>query len=139
MSNPTKLRESPDGPAMLPGFGVGVFPENWLCVDCGFNTAPGIPGRVEIELTTIVDYAVVGDAASFNFNITHDSEIYTVTEKVWKRAGMEPWGGCLCIGCLEMRIGRRLKPKDFMRDDPWSHYPGSSRLLNRRGLVKEEE
>ena len=26
---------------------------------------------------------------------------------------MEPYGGCLCIGCLEKRIGRKLKPKDF--------------------------
>jgi hypothetical protein len=42
------------------------------------------------------------------------------------------WGeGCLCIGCLEKRIGRRLKPKDFT-DHPFNQLPGTPRLLNRR-------
>jgi len=46
---------------------------------------------------------------------------------------MEGWGGCLCIGCLEKRIGRRLKPKDFLRDHPFNLMPGTQRLLERRG------
>ena len=29
---------------------------------------------------------------------------------------MEPFGGCLCVGCLEKQLGRKLKPKDFKRD-----------------------
>ena len=43
--------------------------------------------------------------------------------------------GCLCIGCLEKRIGRRLKPKDFLRGDPFNDdlLPGTPRLLKRRG------
>jgi hypothetical protein len=27
----------------------GVVPESWLCIDCGTNTAPGWPNRVETE------------------------------------------------------------------------------------------
>ena len=46
-------------------------------------------------------------------------------EPIWEAAGMEPMAGCLCIGCLEKRIGRQLTPKDFMRKHP-------SRLLARR-------
>ena len=46
---------------------------------------------------------------------------------------MEPWGGCLCVGCLEKRLGRRLKPKDFERDDPFNQLPGSARLMKRMG------
>jgi hypothetical protein len=62
------------------------------------------------------------------------SEVYTVRNTVWKQAGMEGWGGCLCIGCLEKRIGRQLTPKDF---DPKHAFntdemPGTVRLLSRR-------
>jgi hypothetical protein len=47
--------------------------------------------------------------------VTWESEVYMVHNRIWKAAGVEPMGGCLCIGCLERRIGRRLKPKDFPR------------------------
>ena len=48
---------------------------------------------------------------------------------------MEPFGGCLCIGCLEKRLGGRLKPKDFQRGHPvnYPNVPGTPRLMNRRG------
>jgi hypothetical protein len=65
-----------------------------------------------------------------------DCEIYTVRRSVWKRAGFKgEWGdGCLCIGCLEKRIGRRLKPKDFPAENVGlNDLPGTPRLLNRRG------
>lgn len=65
-------------------------------------------------------------------SIGPDAEVYTVRPAIWKRAGMEDWGGCLCIGCLEKRIGRRLKPKDFLRDHPFNSMPGTERLLSRR-------
>ena len=32
-----------------PGWMKGRTPETWLCVDCGINTAPGMPSRVEIK------------------------------------------------------------------------------------------
>jgi hypothetical protein len=65
--------------------------------------------------------------------VDEHSEIYTVHDRLWKRPGMRPWGGCLCIGCLERRLGRWLKPKDFDRDHAFNRMPGTPRLLSRRG------
>jgi len=72
-------------------------------------------------------------------SITYDSEIYTVRDHVWKNAGMGPHEGCLCIGCLETRLGRRLRPNDFQRDHPFNarHLPATSRLKNRRSGKRE--
>lgn len=38
-------------------------------------------------------------------------ECYMVTNDVWAAAGNPQ--GCLCIGCLERRIGRQLTRADF--------------------------
>jgi hypothetical protein len=67
--------------------------------------------------------------------VTYDDrcEIYTVRDAVWKKAGMEPMGGCLCISCLEKRLGRKLKPKDFPAHDAFNVSPGAKRLIERRG------
>ena len=61
------------------------------------------------------------------------TECYLVKAKVWEAAAMEGYGGCLCIGCLEQRLGRQLRPKDFVRNHPLNQTPGSQRLLERRG------
>jgi hypothetical protein len=61
-----------------------------------------------------------------------DAEVYTVRARVWEQSGMEPMGGCLCIGYLERRLGRRLRPKDFQRGDAFNRIPGTARLLNRQ-------
>jgi hypothetical protein len=103
----------------------GLVPESWLCVDCGINTAPGCPTRKETELAITLH----GNAENV---ITDESEIYTVKDEVWRASGLEGWGGCLCIGCLEKRIGRRLNPDDFP-DHPLNTIPGTRRLLKRRG------
>ena len=67
--------------------------------------------------------------------IDDQSEVYHVRDAVWKAAGMEPFGGCICIGCLEKRLGRKLKPKDFLRGHQWNRpiVPGTPRLMKRRG------
>jgi hypothetical protein len=105
---------------------TGKAPESWLCVDCGVNTAPGCPNRKEMELAL----ALHGGAKSV---ITAESEVYTVTPEVWRATGLEGCGGCLCIGCLEKRIGRRLNPDDFEPGHPFNSFPGTRRLLKRRG------
>ena len=64
--------------------------------------------------------------------INDRSEIYAVKPKVWKAAKMEEMGGCLCIGCLEKRLGRELTPKDFIPGHPFNKLPGTERLLSRR-------
>ena len=41
------------------------------------------------------------------------NEYYMVTDKVWRKAN--PKGrGMLCIGCLELRLGRLLTSHDFI-------------------------
>lgn len=60
------------------------------------------------------------------------SEVYAVFDKVWKAANMGGYDGCLCIGCLEKRLGRTLTPKDFDRKHSFHSFPGTKRLLARR-------
>jgi hypothetical protein len=69
-------------------------------------------------------------------------EFYMVTDDVWKAAGMpastlvagsEFDGNFLCIGCLELRIGRRLTALDFAAcplNNP-KYQCKAPRLLNR--------
>jgi len=103
----------------------GHVTEDWLCIDCGVNTAPGIPDG----LTTLREIEEKGASKS---TIGTDSEVYMVRDAIWKKAGMEPFGGCLCIGCLEKRLGRKLKPKDFLAGHGFNGMPGTPRLLKRR-------
>jgi hypothetical protein len=111
----------------------GLVPESWCCIDCGMNTAPGCLNRTEMEQAAkALGKLWETNTASVPQYIDNRSEVYTVREAVWRKAGVEPMGGCLCIGCLEKRIGRRLKPKDFLRDDPFNVLPGTERLLKRR-------
>lgn len=111
----------------------GLVPESWLCIDCGFNTGPGLLNRREMEKAV----AALGDGwdigASVEQHVNDRSEVYNIRPAVWKKTGMGEWGGCLCIGCLERRLGRKLKPKDFLRGDPLNDLPGTPRLLQRRG------
>jgi hypothetical protein len=104
----------------------GLLPESWCCVDCGFNTAPGLSTRAEAEAA----FAAGQDGIEQTYD--DRSEVYTVRDAVWKAAGMKPWGGCLCIGCLEQRLGRRLKPRDFLRGHVFNNLPGTQRLRDRR-------
>jgi len=106
----------------------GRISESWLCVDCGFNTAPGFSTRKQADIALTIHGTV-------EQHLTWDQEVYTVKPEVWRATGLESWGGCLCIGCLEKRIGRYLKPEDFLPDHPFNapDYPASRRLRKRRG------
>lgn len=106
----------------------GLLPESWACIDCGVNTAPGCLNRQQMEQAFAIDWNDQGVEQTINDR----SEVYTVKAKVWKAAGMGPMDGCLCIGCLEKRINRRLKPADFPRSHPFNSLPGTQRLLARR-------
>lgn len=105
--------------------------ESWICVDCGTNTAPGIPSGPEMRV------AFAMGAKKVEFTLDYSSEAYHVRDSVWKQSGMRPWEGCLCVGCLEKRIGRQLTPKDFDSNDRkiWADKPSTERLLNRRGFA----
>lgn len=79
---------------------------------------------MKTELSTCEDCGI--DAHKIN-------EWYMITYPVWDQVAdrLE----VLCIGCLENRLGRKLKPEDFA-DVPLNH-PGvtnkSERLVNRLG------
>jgi hypothetical protein len=110
-----------------------ITPESWCCIDCGMNTAPGFLNRVEFENAA----KAMGDAwhngGSVQQTIGNDSEVYLVLDAVWKQANVED--GCLCVGCLEKRLGRGLKPKDFIKGHPLNKLPGTPRLMIRRDRV----
>jgi hypothetical protein len=118
----------------------GRLPESWVCVDCGINTAPGCYNRERMEHALAADWNNQGVEQS----IDDLSEVYMVKPKLWKAAGMNAGqggfgdtdgdSGCLCIGCLEKRLGRTLVPKDFSRHYPCNRWPGTERLRARRGV-----
>lgn len=87
-----------------------------ICIDCGVDTCPCTGKR--------------------GCRHTGRWEHYMVHDRVWKAARMGGDDGYLCIGCLETRIGRKLRPRDFTTapcndpDDPWS----TPRLANRQRL-----
>jgi hypothetical protein len=106
----------------------GKIPESWACIDCGINTAPGLLNRTQLEQALAVDWSDQGVKQT----VDSWSEVYTVRPAVWKAAGLETMAGCLCIGCLEKRLGRTLTPQDFLRTHPFNSFPGTPRLLSRR-------
>ena len=116
----------------------GVTPESWACIDCGINTWPSCPNRIEMERQYKTAEAIkklMGKAPPFaSLTVDEHCEVYMVRDSVWKAAGLEPMGGCICIGCLERRLGRRLKPKDFHPRDPFNWLPGTERLIERGWL-----
>ncbi len=50
--------------------------ESWLCVDCGFNTAPGFLSRVERQI------AFKANGRRTQETIDSNSEVYTVRDGV---------------------------------------------------------
>jgi hypothetical protein len=113
----------------------GLTPESWHCVDCGVNTHPGSLGRAEMGQAFRWQNAAGAlrvEEPSVTTEYSEGSEVYCVRNSVWAAAGMEPYGGCLCIGCLEQRLGRELRRKDFVRNHSFNSMPGTPRLLERR-------
>jgi hypothetical protein len=104
--------------------------ESWCCIDCGVNTAPGIPPGPLARL-------LLKENGTFSARFGADSEIYAVKKSVWRKAGMEPLGGCLCVRCLEQRLGHKLRTKDFNYKSPFENtrlsLRGTALLLDRRG------
>jgi hypothetical protein len=77
---------------------------------------------------TIVDFS----CRDCGVDTSKNGEYYMVTNQVWSLAKLGR--GMLCIGCLESRIGRQLKPADFM--DAYINHKiiQSERLKNRLGV-----
>jgi hypothetical protein len=115
----------------------GTMSESYLCIDCGFDTHPGNLNRAEAEREAARQQRAGKRKWGIPVTIDSRSETYFVHNHIWKAAGMTPggWDGCLCIGCLERRIGRELKPHDFADHVFNQHYPGTPRLLERQGRL----
>ena len=99
------------------------FPVTWACVDCGVDTAPGVLSAQEV-LTAFQN------GKDAEMHVTSACEIYAVRKAIWAKAGKPD--GCLCVGCLEKRLGRMLRPKDFDRGNSLNAFPGTSRLMRRQ-------
>jgi hypothetical protein len=111
-------------------------PDSWLCIDCGMDTAPGVMNRPQILAS--IDMAMMDgrwDKGEWSVPLTFtpECEVYIVNDSVWRAAGNPE--GCLCIGCLERRLGRGLMPRDFPPDHPMNgdRMPGTARLLKAQG------
>ena len=44
---------------------------------------------------------LMGKDGGVSMELNDELEIYHLRDAVWKAAGIAPFGGCLCIGCLE--------------------------------------
>jgi hypothetical protein len=112
----------------------GLISESHNCIDCGYDTNPGCPTRAEVE-QSMREAKKAGRLKRWGSPQQYGphSEVCIVHPCVWEKAGMEgDYSGCLCIGCLEKRIGRRLQPFDFAEhvfNDP--NLPGTKRRLVR--------
>jgi hypothetical protein len=101
-------------------------PYTWGCVDCGENTAPGMATAKEM-------LEAVNAGRSVRQKIDKRSEVYTTTMSVWHAARMGDHEGCLCVGCLEKRLGRMLNREDFIPRHPFHgpRFPRTKRLNDR--------
>jgi hypothetical protein len=112
------------------GASLRNVPEDWHCIDCGFDTAPGWLTREELKAA--LARAPRGGGVEQTYDET--TEIYMVEPEIWNAAGMDGKRGCLCIGCLEKRFGRRLTWEDFPSDNEINVTgAGTPRLMERRG------
>jgi hypothetical protein len=67
-------------------------------------------------------------------NVLTTGEFYMLNQDIWEKDLGLGWNDNLCIGCLESRIGRKLKGpiEDFMLipSYPWM-YPTSDRMMDK--------
>jgi len=69
----------------------GVTPESWACIDCGINTWPGFPTRVEIERRYKTSAAsktlsATGEAPPLaSLTVNEHCEVYMVRDSVARR------------------------------------------------------
>ncbi len=64
--------------------------------------------------------------------------MYIIWDELWGQAGDVE--GCLCVSCLELRLGRRLVPDDFQELPLNDDAQGSTRrLTERKGTGRDSE
>jgi hypothetical protein len=81
-----------------------------------------------------IHYLGALDCVVCGINTSEIGEYYMVADAIWDTYG--PADGCLCIGCLEHRMGRRLRPGDFLNAPVnGEHERQSDRLRDRLGVT----
>lgn len=106
-------------------------PVSWNCADCSIDTAPGCPNAVDLI------EAGVRHADDLVLVFNENTELFQLRQAVWLAAVKDDLRIVLCIGCVEKRLGRKLRPKDFDRKSPFRLVPGTARLNSRRGRKNE--
>jgi hypothetical protein len=111
----------------------GLIPDSYICVDCGMDTWPGHQTRAAVEQSMRAARAAGKEWRGTTITFTAETEVYYVHPHVWAASGIDFWSGCLCIGCLESRIGRQLQSFDFIPDSGFNNpnLPGTIRRLER--------
>lgn len=72
------------------------------------------------------------NCTSCNINTLHNGEYYMLKNKLWKQIA-DNKNGMMCIGCVENKLNRTLKRKDFT-DAPVNNlevFNKSDRLIDR--------
>jgi hypothetical protein len=75
-------------------------------------------------------------------NVIKAGEYYMLIPQIWEGQLGLGWHDNLCLGCVEKRLGRRLRgwrsdTPDFMlsgQEELLRHYPASKRYVNRLGF-----
>jgi hypothetical protein len=122
------------------------------CGDCGQPTTPyraRTPADEPYEVIVRVEGAEWWKAVPDDPGVPAEGgwEYYRLTEEIWAEAndGVVGAHGLLCIGCVELRLGRRLTPADFTApaDSPHGsqanapNWLSTDRLADRVGYLDE--
>lgn len=94
-------------------------PGNLDCIHCLIKKHPGIPSEHRLEIAWI--HYIQQENKPYNIDkgckdCRGIDQPYMVLNSVWKAAKMKK--GFLCLACLEKRLNRRLKLRDFMQNAP---------------------
>jgi hypothetical protein len=108
------------------------MPDTSNCIDCGESTAPGWPAAKDVM-------EALNAGRGIKIKVDRRSEIYQATDSVWRAARMGDHDGCLCVGCLEKRLGRTLNRTDFLAGHVFNGptYPRTKRLQDRLDRVPD--
>lgn len=92
-------------------------------------TPRAIRRRAEIDQARIDSRCLVcGDETTFRAD--KQDEWYMIRDALWLKANPND-DGKMCIGCVELKIGRRLRPKDF-RPAPVNRVEFKGRVVSKR-------
>jgi hypothetical protein len=87
-------------------------------------------------------YEIVCSCIDCGINTMKLGEYYCLTSQTWYTATVAEGGdGMLCLGCVEVRLGRTLDADDFESGVPINEmdvfYPRSGRFLERLSKTKK--